>query len=102
MASPACSRYSGLAAISSVEIDAMADVRAVMVLLPCCRDGAGAGPDTGFGHPRDWREPIATFLRCRYARGNLHRPTAARNPFRNRRPAQIAPGVSTPEKGCDR
>src|SRR5436309_14958640 len=47
MASPACSRYSGLAAISSVEIDAMADVRAVMVLLPCCRGRTGRGAGHG-------------------------------------------------------
>src|SRR4051794_39199588 len=87
MASPACPRYSGLPpATSSVEMAAMADVRAVMVLLPCCRDGTGRGAGHGVrGHPRDWREPIATFLACRYEAGNLHRPTAARNPIRNRR-----------------
>src|SRR3954453_12032084 len=60
MASPACSRYSGLAAISSVEIDAMADVRAVMVLLPCCRDGAGGGAGHGVRAPAGLAPPYRT------------------------------------------
>src|SRR4051794_32343031 len=73
MASPACSRYSGLAAISSVEIDAMADVRAVMVLLPCCRDGTGGGAGHG-----------------------VRAPAGLARTYRNLSPVSIRPGQSAP------